>query len=74
MAVIAPRMLLRERGKSMRSEAVTGSFTGALACGAAMVEEAGGGVVCACKHVKRRQVKIKVENIRFIRNLLIFSR
>ena len=34
MAVMAPRVLFRERGSSMRSEAVTGSFTGAAACGA----------------------------------------
>src|ERR1700678_749911 len=35
MAVIAPRILFRERGSSMRSEAVTGSFTGAAVCGVA---------------------------------------
>jgi hypothetical protein len=41
MELMAPRVFVRERGNKIRSEAATGSFTGAAA-GAA-----GGGVVCA---------------------------
>src|SRR5438270_10433407 len=39
MAVMAPRMLLRERGSSMRRDAVTGSFTGAAAGAAGAAAE-----------------------------------
>ena len=42
ISVIAPRMFFRERGKSMRSEAVTGSFTGT-----AGVDE---GAIAPCAH------------------------
>src|SRR5271165_1791426 len=48
MAVMAPRMLLRERGSSMRSDAVTGSFVGAAVCGAAMLlADDGAAALCA---------------------------
>jgi hypothetical protein len=44
MAVMAARILLRERGSSIRSEAVTGFLVGPGVCGAAMApaEEAAG--------------------------------
>src|SRR5260370_12822199 len=41
MAVMAPRVLLRERGSSMRRAAVTGSLVGAAADAAGGVDAAG---------------------------------
>src|ERR1700722_16704734 len=69
MAVIAPRILFRARGKSMRREAVMGSFTGAAVCAAA-----GGVAVWAHPEATYPQTqivaKINVTRARFIMCLL----
>jgi hypothetical protein len=59
----------------MRREAVTGFFTGAVACGAFCSggKWPGGVMVCAFTPTKATQTKSKLENIRFIAYLLISS-
>src|ERR1700693_5407089 len=73
MAVMAPRILLRERGNNIRSEVATGSFTGAAACGAAGAA-VGALVVCANPDAMQPQThtetKRNVTRMRFICNLL----
>src|ERR1700684_1632386 len=73
MALMAPRILFRERGSSMRREVATGSFTGAEACGAAGAA-AGALTVCADPDATQPQrhtiTKRNVTKLRFIRSLL----
>jgi hypothetical protein len=63
-------MLLRERGNNVRREVATGSFTAAVACGAAIDAAA----VCASALLAKAQTnteaKRQVNKMRFIRYLL----
>src|ERR1017187_8042750 len=70
IAVIAPRILFLERGSRMRSEAVTGSFTGAVACGDAAAAAAGAVAVCAHPEARQKHAKNNVTRMRFMESLL----
>jgi hypothetical protein len=54
----------------MRSEAVTGSFTGAVACGDAAAAAAGAVAVCAHPEAGQKHAKNNVTRMRFMESLL----